>query len=275
VSKLILTLDIGGSKILAGLFNKGQLKKKTRFDLCNNIPLNRQITSIIDKLFSNNSSSFSSIKIACPGPADYSKGIILSAANLNAKNFKIKKILEERYKVKVLVENDANCFAYYEWHKLKKFKNLVGITLGTGIGVGVVINNKIFHGRGLSSELGHIIIKNCELEEEYKNIILNSHYPNFKEAYESDKKDKYKIFIKLGNFVATVIYNAILAYDPEIIILGGGVIKAKKLFWDNVNKRLSKLLRKYNIEKPFIKADASDLGVLKGAAIMPLKKRRS
>lgn len=270
VLKLILAIDIGGSKILLGLVHNGKLIKTFKQSINKKEPLKKQLFKAIDSVFSKD---ILSIKVACPGIGDFLKGEIYYGANINAKRFNIKKALEERYKTKVFIDNDANCFSLYEWKRLKIYKNLVGITLGTGLGFGVIINNKILYGNGLTSELGHIIVKDVELEEEYKNIILNSPFKSFKEAYDSKKKEKYKVFENLANIVSITLYNAILAYAPEIIVLGGGVTKAKDLFLKGTNKKLSQLLKRYNIKKPKIKIDSSDFAVLKGAALLKQKHK--
>lgn len=261
---MIIAADIGGSKILAGIFKESKLKRKIKLEYNKQQPLKDILTKALDSLYDSN---IKAIKVACPGPGDFSKGILYSPENINARNFNIKEFLKKTYKTKIIVNNDANCFALYQSHKLK-ISNLVGITLGTGIGFGAIINNKVYLGRGLASELSHIILGNQELEKEYKNILKNSKYSSFKEAYESKKSDKRIIFDKLSEIVAITIYDTILAYDPEAIVLGGGVTKAKTLFWEQAKDRLSELLKRYGIKKPVLKIDSSELATLKGASLL-------
>ncbi|BDC36603.1 MAG: ROK family protein [Candidatus Methanoliparum thermophilum] len=132
-----------------------------------------------------------------------------------------------------ILENDANCFAYgfYKLLADSKIKNIVCITVGTGIGCGIVIDGKIYRGKGLAGELAHIVIEkgricSCggrghlesyfsgwSLEEQFKKPIKEVMRENIEEFYRLREVD---IFIKS-------IANLILVLDPNAIVFGGGI----------------------------------------------------
>ena len=99
------------------------------------------------------------IGIGNPGIVDRENGVLVEATNIGYVNLPVRKFLNENFAaVPVLVENDANCAALGEFYKAENTKNFIYITLGTGIGGGVIINGKLFTGtNGAAGELGHII----------------------------------------------------------------------------------------------------------------------
>ncbi len=102
-----------------------------------------------------------SIGIGVPGAVNPKTGVIEYSANLFFHNWEVVKMMEERLKTKVLIENDANAAALGEYlaGSAKGAKNAVAITLGTGVGGGIIINGKIYSGSNFAgAELGHMVI---------------------------------------------------------------------------------------------------------------------
>ena len=100
-------VDIGGTKIKAGLIRNGEIIEKiTLLTPKTKKKIIEQIVFIIDLL---NSSKVNFIGIGCPGPADYEKGIIRDTPNLPLKGVKLKQILDRKFKKKIIMQNDANC----------------------------------------------------------------------------------------------------------------------------------------------------------------------
>ncbi len=157
-------IDIGGSHIGYALVNEnGNILFKSSIDIHNNYKADNIINQLLnviitlnDKTLEYNKISVSSIGIGIPGIINSDKGIIEFSPNIQEfNNFKIASSLRTKLKSKklnipVFIENDANCAAFGEykfgWGKTMKKKNLVHLTLGTGVGSGIIINEKIFRG---------------------------------------------------------------------------------------------------------------------------------
>jgi glucokinase len=165
--KFILGLDIGGTKCAVVLGNqKMRILDRIAFPTRPQRGLARtlkQIFQSIDEVLLRNHLTPSSIRkagISCGGPLDSRKGLILSPPNLPGwKKVAIVRLLQEKLKCPVRLENDANACAVAEW----KFgagrgcQNLVFLTFGTGIGVGLILNGRLYRGTNdMAGEAGHI-----------------------------------------------------------------------------------------------------------------------
>lgn len=159
----------------------------------------------------------SGIGVGVPGQVN--DGILVRAPNLPfAKNLNLKKIVQNRFKIKTLIDNDANCFALAE-AKLRKKDNLVGLTLGSGVGGGIIIDGKIYHGAdGLAGEFGQIVYGNKTYEDYCSG--------KFFSRKGFSKKTYREYGLHLGNLI-NVVANSL---NPEMIVLGGSVAKSFDLF---------------------------------------------
>ena len=161
----VLGFDIGGTKcavILAEIKDGGIKiigKEKTATDL--NVAPEKMIEKLClaaDEL--TDGREISGIGVSCGGPLDSTRGIILSPPNLPGwDEVHIKDILEERYKVKVNVQNDANACAVAEWKwgAGRGCRNMIFLTFGTGLGGGLILDGKLYSGTNdMAGETGHI-----------------------------------------------------------------------------------------------------------------------
>jgi glucokinase len=118
---------------------------------------------ILDTLAETNSSrrDVIGVGVGAPGPLDREKGLVVVAPNLGWKNFPLRDRISERLRLPVTLDNDANCATVGEWWQgaARGGKNVVGMTIGTGIGGGVIIEGKLFHGASdVAGEIGHTTI---------------------------------------------------------------------------------------------------------------------
>lgn len=167
MKKNILGIDIGGTKcaVIYGTLEKDtlQIVEKIKFpttDVSNTLEqIYKKIALIMQKhlLTPNNTSA---IGISCGGPLNTKDGIIMSPPNLPGwDNIQIVKHLMDKFKVNTAIENDANACALAEWKfgAGKGYNNIIFITLGTGLGAGLIINGKLYTGaNGNAGEIGHI-----------------------------------------------------------------------------------------------------------------------
>lgn len=199
----------------------------------------KEILMMIENYYKDFSNNFKirSIGIGFCGPVDFERGIALIAPNLKTGKIEFKKLLEKKLKIPVVVDNDARCFVLAEsiFGSAKGRKNIVGLTIGTGIGSGIIIDGKIYRGAsGLAGEFGHTdILKGKELEEVASGSGLANVYKkingkkisSFKIIDLALKKDKKALEAVeyTAESLSSGIANVIESFNPEIIVLGGGI----------------------------------------------------
>ncbi len=161
---IILGIDVGGTSIKGVALKEGKeifwCDEPTGKD-----DLAAQLESIAEKLASGAGAVFSEIigvGVCCPGTIDGAKGVVAYAANLRLKNYPLKQKLEKLLGLPVKVCNDANGAALGEavFGASSGYKDSVFVTLGTGVGGGIIIDGKIFEGnKGAGTEIGHMVIE--------------------------------------------------------------------------------------------------------------------
>ena len=165
ISKGVLGVDIGGTKIAVGIVDRaGKILAQGRTPMvANGTPeaaLNA-VVSAIDSILSSGT-EVEGIGICAPGPLDPESGIVLNPPNLPCwRNFPLAEKIRAKYKVPVNVDNDANAAALAEtlWGAAQGFRYVFYATIGTGIGTGIVFDGAIYHGKtGSAGEGGHVSI---------------------------------------------------------------------------------------------------------------------
>ena len=163
MAKHFIVSDVGGTHIRTACFPAESQKPTTIKRISTKgpgTPHERLINLIADTIPKDG--EVAAITIAAPGPTDPFEGIVLEAPNIPGwRNLPLKKILQDHFKVPVAIGNDANIAALGEWRfgAGVGHKNLVYITVSTGIGGGVIIDNQLLLGtRGLAAELGHVTV---------------------------------------------------------------------------------------------------------------------
>jgi glucokinase len=163
-----LGIDLGGTNIAAGIVDENnkiiaKAKRRTKVpcapeDLC------EQLASTAFEALENANITINEIPwvgVGTPGTVNRATGVVEFANNLYLNNYPLKELLEARMNQKVIVENDANAAAYGEYQAgaLMGVKNGMAITLGTGIGSGIIIDSKIYAGSNFAAgEMGHTVI---------------------------------------------------------------------------------------------------------------------
>ena len=248
--KKYLGIDIGGTKIHAIQKSGDKIVWSSTFKTpkTNRAQFLLQIEKII--LESSSNADILGIGMGVPSPVQ-PQGGRLTPANLPClKGFNLKDYIEKRYKIPVKIANDAQCFVRgeYLYGAGKGHKNVVGLTLGTGIGGGWILDGKFYFGHTFSAlEVGHMIIDG---EREFEELAaskflrkMSSHHPlELQEMAREGDSEAQKIYIALGKNLAKGIANIINILNPEIIVLGGGVANAHSLFLDITKKEAVKYI---------------------------------
>lgn len=263
-------IDLGGTNIAVGIVDDdGKIVKKTS----SKTGRTRQSDEIVDDMCrlvldimkdaGLTEKDIYSIGIGSPGSHDRENGIILYNNNLGFRNINIKEAFQKHINVPVYLENDANCAAIAESvaGAAKGYEHSVTVTIGTGIGGGVIINNKLFTGtNGMGAELGHVVInidgeyctcgrKGCwEAYSAAPGLISQTRKAaeknpdskihelcggNLDEIDAKTAFDAARLGDKTGievidNYIGVfgeALANIVNIFQPDVIVIGGGVSK--------------------------------------------------
>jgi len=228
------------------------------------------------------------VGIGFAGPVDFERGAAIMGPNLKTGKIEFKKILEKKLETPVAVDNDARCFTLAEsvFGAARGKKNIIGLTIGTGVGGGIIIDGKIYRGAdGSAGEFGHTeIFKSKELEKIASGSGLVNAYKKISGKKISSfeivdlAREKDKQALEAIDFIAESLSSGIAdiveSFNPEIVVLGGGLAEVDLI----VNKAI-----KYSKNKEFLPSLAktpiivSKLGrsaVALGAAWMAKEKKK-
>ena len=261
---LYIGLDIGGTYVrVLAVENLGAAYKDLGKVEKNNLvsykyietEIERNICrSIDDYLRNNHEKSLKGIGVSLAASLNIATGKIIAWPNRKSWiGFNLKSYLENRYQTEVKIEDDANCGALGEYYysKNRSLENLLYISLGTGIGCGIIINGKLFKGdHGFAGELGHTIVQSDSTCVCGQTGCLQA----------AKRNSQYII-----DQVALAVYNLTMILDISKIVVGGGAI-IEPFFLDEilsiVNERLYYFNRSIKILPSKYKDNSSILGAL-------------
>ncbi len=244
----LIGVDLGGTKVAAGKVDKNGIRE-IEHKLIPAQSENPQdvidvIADVIDILFDD---SVAGIGIGVPGLVDREKGIAYDIQNIPSwKEVHLKDILEKRFNVPVYLDNDANCFALGEsqFGSGADENDFVGLTLGTGMGAGIIKDGFLLPDAHCGSgEFGNISYLDATYEDYCSGKFFKDKYNANGEmlAIAAAKGDKnalraFKNFgVHMGNAVKMIMF----AVDPRKVIVGGSVAQSQHLFkesmWDTIN----------------------------------------
>jgi glucokinase len=288
---MFIGIDLGGTKIAGVLATPSG---KVLMDV--NIPTEahkgkkavfNNIHKAIHMLKESKKVKINAIGIGAPGPIDYEKGIVVEAPNLPGwKRVHLKSIFEKKYKIPVFVDNDANCATLAEaWFGAgKNVKNFLYMTVSTGIGGGIVINKKLYRGaNGSAGEFGHMVIdmngakcgcgNNGCLEALASGTSIKKRtgmeaYAIDLAARQGDKKS-LKVIEETAHYLAIGIANLVNIFNPEMVIIGGGLSNMQELIFDPIRKDFKKYAMILSAKSvKIVRAKlGNDAGVLGAAAL--------
>lgn len=188
----------------------------------------------------------SAIGIGVPGLVDRQNGIVYNLVNIPHWDVvPLREILEARFGTRVVIDNDANCFALGErvFGVGKQYENFVGLTLGTGLGGGIIQRGRLLADSNCGSgEFGMMPYRDNILEYYCSgSYFMNIWGVDGKTAYERALKgdaEALEAYRQLGEHIAAAVKIVMLAVDPEMIVFGGSVAAAHELFeeslWENL-----------------------------------------
>ena len=283
-----------------------EVKKKTKKEKGNK-KITSKLFEAIDELFEISNikqEEIDSIGIAIAGQIERKSGTVVNACNLEIKNLEIKKILEQKYSIKTNVFNDVEAAAIGELilGAGKNHNDILCVFIGTGIGSSININKKIYRGiSGSAGEIGHIIVdlngRSCScgavgcleayasrsaiesriqgaIKKGRKSIITelteSQHIStkHIKQALDAHDEITTQYVNEAIEYLSGGLASAINFFNPELIILGGGLIQGiDEIYLKTVRLAKAKALRIASEKTEFKKAELKDYSAVIGATL--------
>ncbi|MHC1684220.1 MAG: ROK family protein [Clostridiaceae bacterium] len=316
MKNFVIGIDLGGTKINTVLADfhgdiKRQITIPTVAEEGDVAVLNRIIETVeyVLKDGEVTNDDIIGIGIGSPGPLNAKTGTIITTPNLPFKNFNIVEALKKRFNLPVYLDNDANVATIGEFMFGAGIgtENMIYFTVSTGVGGGAILNGKIYRGSTSNAlEIGHTTLTQegprcgcgnigcleavasgtaigkrgreaaeTKIQTSLRNYDVITSYEVFKEAESGDLVAR-EIVDNALNYLGIGIANSINTFDPEIVIIGGGVSKAGQIVFDKVqeivNKRCFKVMSEScKIVPSKLETDAGVVGAI-ALAIMEAKK---
>lgn len=272
----IIGIDMGGTTIKGGLIEGEsmvrQVSADTQAQVGGDFTLNI-LKGVIRQLKNNNTKA---IGIGVPSVVDKNKGIVYNVQNIKDwEEVHLKDLLEAEFNIPVYIDNDANCFAYGEkiFGKGRDFKNFVGVTLGTGVGGGIIQNNHLLLDSNCGSgEFGEIPYLDSILEDYCGSsfFVRTANMTGYEAAIKAKEGDleAIRVYNEYGLHLSMLVKIIILIIDPETIIFGGSIAKSFDLFEKSMYENLKDFPYPNSIEKiKILTSDLHDIGILGAGAL--------
>ena len=255
-------VDIGGTQMRAAVFPLGETRPVRRQSIPTrgeNLPHER-LVALLRAVWPEDG-EVAGVGVACPGPMNPETGVVYAAPNIPAwRDFPLADYLSRALGVPVRVDNDANLAALGEWRygAGQGHHHLLYVTVSTGIGAGVIVNDRLLHGgRGLAGELGHITVvpdgplcgcgQRGHLEAvasgtaiarmaaealaagEASSLVALPHTPTAADvaaAAQAGDPLARRIFTEAGTHLGRALAGFLHIFNPTAVVLGGGVVQA-------------------------------------------------
>lgn len=232
-----LSIDLGGTNIRIAQVEKGNCLNKVSVPCLAQQDASTVLNRLSQLIRNMMNEQVDGIGIGVPSIVDPEKGIVYNVANISSwKEIHLKEILENEFKVAVAINNDSNCFTLGEslYGEGKSYTNMVGVTIGTGIGAGVVIGRRLYGGQYMGAgEIGSFPYLDSDFEH-YCSSFLFKRYGTtgavVAEKAQQGEQAALEIWKEFGRHLGNLIKAILFAYAPQAIVLGGGIVSAFPFF---------------------------------------------
>jgi len=294
MAEIVLGIDLGGTNIKFGLVEDGRVREKGTIPTEANLGKDAVISKVVGivRIFEK---QVSKVGLAVAGLVEHHEGIVFSPPNLPGWDVvKLKEIVTNETGKEIYVLNDANAYAIGEWrYGAGRGKNdIVAVTLGTGVGGGIVSGGKLVLGAThFGGEIGHMVIDptgpqcNCGQRGCWEAYLGNGYFSQrikayytrdglYLEEYSPEKLSELakggdykaqKLWEEYGEYLGLGLVNLIHIFDPELVVIGGGISNAFEFFISSCLDVLSERVmsfshRKVSVVKALLGEEASILG---------------
>ena len=297
---MTIGIDIGGTNIKGVLMNGNKVvvrRKISTKSKSNKKIILTQLFECINYLIKK-AGRIRGIGVGVAGPIDFKNKKILNPPNVTAfKNFHLGETIKDKFDIETVIDNDVNCLTLAEaiLGAAKEKDFVIGLGLGTGVGGGIVLNEKIFHGaNGSAGEMGHMIIacsdrsggsrqchcgsKGCLeayvnergirkttkeiFDKEIDSITL------FEMAKKGNKK-AIRVWQITGQYLGIGLANLINIMNPDIVVIGGGIANVGEFLLKPAKKEMKKnILSPLAKNTPVVKAKLGEYAGAIGAGLL-------
>jgi glucokinase len=273
---LVLGIDVGGTKVAVGAVAGAEAEHVVEEPT--ELSSTEALLDGIEKAYGEVADSAGrpeAVGVGAPSQIEFATGRVMSSVNIPLEGVALREELSKRFGVPVFVDNDANCAALAEAQLVDDApaRHLVMLTLGTGVGGGVIVDGTIFRGtHGLGAELGHVTIDangpncpgNCpnrgciealcsgtalerdatELGKDRPDTVLGQIYAKSQrvkgrdavEAARQRDPDALALLERLGTNLGVAIAGFVNVFEPQHLVIGGGLSRASELFFDRAHE---------------------------------------
>lgn len=298
--KFIIGIDLGGTNLKIGLLDlKYKLRDKKVLSTKRFFKKESLIQAIVDSVYkiikdnNLNKTDILGIGLGLPGPVDVKRGIVHFFPNIPGwKEVNFKSILEKKLKLPIFLDNDANLMSLAE-SKLgaaRGLMNVICLTLGTGVGGGIIIDGTLYRGSSFAAgEIGHVPINekgptcNCggmgcleayignqRIVKEARRLFRRGiSLEDLSHLAKKQNKMAIKIWSEVGRRLGVALVGVVNLLNPDGIVIGGGVAGAGKVLFDKIRETILK--RAMSVQAKQVRIYRAKLGGdagLMGAAIL-------
>ena len=268
--KHIIGIDLGGTTIKGGVIESKNLIKQivqnTEANKGGETTLNH-LKEVIRKL---RTAETKAVGIGVPSVVDSERGIVYHVQNIRDwEEIHLKSILEKEFDMPVFINNDANCFAMGEriYGLGQNFENFVGITLGTGVGGGIIQKGKLLS----DMNYGEMPYLDGILEDYCGSFFFtkkNSNGYDIMQRAEKDDNKAIEIFDEYSKHMAILVKMIVLSVDPQAIIFGGAISNSFHLFEKKMYDNLTDFPFPNSIRNlKILKSKLQNIGILGASAL--------
>jgi len=272
----LIGVDIGGTKINTCRIEQGKIIDQNIIKTPAQESKEYVLESLAESIKSLLKPDVKGIGIGVPGMVDPERGIVKQVQNIPSwKEVHLKQFLEEKFNIPVFVNNDANCFVAGEKYfgLGQKFHHFLGITLGTGLGGGIIIHDTLYNGLGNGAgEIGYLPYKEGIFEHYCSSQFFGKfHQTTGLEVYNKVLQgDAYAqdLMNEFGYHIGELIKQICSVLAPEAVILGGSISKSfsafEKSMWQNIRTfPFPSVIKNLKV----LPSNADDISVLGAAAL--------
>ena len=311
-TKYLVGVDLGGTNIVAGALAEdgsdvlAMRSEPTRADQGADQVIDR-IVRMIDTVIAETIAHTGAkrddmigVGVGAPGPLDRERGIVITTPNLGWTNFPLRDVIAERTRLPVRIDNDANCATLGEWWlgAARGANNVIGMTIGTGIGGGIILGGRLYHGSAdMAGEIGHATIditgRRCKCGN-YGCLEAYASGPSIADrarealsgddslmvrmaggdparitaatVYEAAKRGDdtaLDVVRETSRFLGAGVANLLNIFNPDVVVIAGGVTQAGETLFAPLRREVRK-----RAFKPAVDACQIVPGVLVAAGVV-------
>lgn len=313
MKKIVLACDLGGTNLrMAAVDATGRILYRTKRDTpkadrADEIVRTMVETANLCRAAVEGEGAVEAIAAAVPATVNFEKGILLKAPNVPCLDgFRMEAALAHELSVRAVIENDANAAAYGEnWLGASKgYKNSIMVTLGTGVGGGIIVDGTPLRGvDGTAGEIGHICVepfgapcgcgsRGCveqyssataivrlthALEGQYPKSALNDKkHLTSADVYEAGVENDdlaLEVFRQMGFYLGIALADLVNVLNPEVIAIGGGASAGWDLFIQHVEEQIRvRAFREPALRAKLVRASLGDDAGILGAARLAFER---